>query len=459
MNKDDEKYDAIIDINSIMKLKDGWDIKYNGDEKRINQTKSIIQSNNKSFISILGHSNRGKTYILQKICGIDLNPGYEITTKGISLKVYGENSILLDTVGSNAPLLVEDKTKDPRDGKDFYQEKINEINLCQIITNYIVQTFVIQNADILICVVGMLTSSEQQFLNKIKKNCSGKKTLIVIHNLIHCYEKKEIENYIENVLKKSIIHRFEEINITEFEGDEQNFNKYFIEKNNGEGHEFDIKHFILANDTNRNSNEIRFFNEPTIKYIRDLIDHTIIKPVNILQNLINHIKIISNQVLENELNDVQIIKNNNNNDEKIICSEKIKAKEVTADELDNIHFIGKEYEPPFRYYKLNDKFIIEIQLCCNVDINKLQITLLFFKENEEFLFKIEGEKQLENNKNSNDIIEIHELINKRNWKNFKIEFKIRMKDYEIDGLEEIDKNDSQALYMEYGILFLKFNVE
>ena len=64
MNQDDEKYDAIIDINSIIKLKDGWDIKYNGDIERINKTKSIIQSNNKIFISILGHSNRGKTYIL-----------------------------------------------------------------------------------------------------------------------------------------------------------------------------------------------------------------------------------------------------------------------------------------------------------------------------------------------------------------------------------------------------------
>ena len=42
------------------------------------------------------------------------------------------------TVGSNAPLLVEDRTKDPRDEPDFYQEKINEINLCQFITNYIV---------------------------------------------------------------------------------------------------------------------------------------------------------------------------------------------------------------------------------------------------------------------------------------------------------------------------------
>ena len=190
MNEDEDKYDVIIDINSIRKLKDGWLIKYNGKTEEKAKIEEMIKSKNKRFISILGHSNRGKTYILQKICKQELHPGYEITTKGISIKSFGENAILLDTVGTNAPLLVEDNkdNKDVRDDKDF-EEKIEDINLCQIITNYIVQTFVIQNADILICVVGMLSSSEQQFLNKIKKNCSGKKKLFVIHNLIQLSSK------------------------------------------------------------------------------------------------------------------------------------------------------------------------------------------------------------------------------------------------------------------------------
>ena len=226
-----DNYDVIIDINSIMKLQKGWEINYNGNEKEIKLIKEMIKSKKKNFISILGHSNRGKTYILQKICKQQLHPGFEIATKGISIKKFGKNAVLLDTVGTNAPLLVEDKSNDPRDEPNFYNKKLNEINLCQIITNYIVQTFVIEHADILICVVGMLTSSEQQFLNKIKKNCYGKKQLFVIHNLIHFYEKEEIEEYIKNVLKKSIIHDFEAINIPNFEGDQQNFNKYYIEKN------------------------------------------------------------------------------------------------------------------------------------------------------------------------------------------------------------------------------------
>lgn len=88
----------------------------------------MIKSDNKRFISILGHSNRGKTYILQKISGEKLMPGYEITTKGISIKRFGKNSFLLDTLGTNAPLLVDDPRRDPRDDVDFIN-KVNDITI------------------------------------------------------------------------------------------------------------------------------------------------------------------------------------------------------------------------------------------------------------------------------------------------------------------------------------------
>ena len=153
------------------------------------------------------------------------------------------------------------------------------------------------------------------------------------------------------------------------------------------------------------------------------------------------------------MNEIKIISDINN--EKIICSNEIKAKEITADELDNIYFIGKHYQPPFKYYINDGKFVIEIQLCC--DIENLDIQQKFLKENEEFLFIITGQKKIVNNEET-DAIEIADLINKRFWKNFKIEFKIRIKDFEIDGLEQIDKNDGKSVSMEYGILYINFNV-
>ena len=444
----------IIDINSIRKLNEGWQIQYNGSEDEKVELEKMIKSDNKRFISILGHSNRGKTYILQKISGEKLMPGYEITTKGISIKRFGKSSFLLDTVGTNAPLLVDDPKKDPRDDVDF-SNKVNDINLCQIITNYIVQTFVIQNADILICVVGMLTSSEQQFLNKIKKNCSGKKRLIVIHNLIHCYDKNEVEDYINNTLKKNIIHEFKEIAFVGFENNSEFFDKFYIEKGNGIGKEFEIKHFIMANDTNKNDKNIRYFNMPTIKYIRDELDLAVKKNVDLLTKLKEHIEIISNQVLVNGIKNISIEKSNNGTNDLIICNDMIQPKDVNADELDNIYFVGKEYVPPHRYYIKDDKFTIEIKICSKINFDTLIVKKTWNKEFGEFKIEISGERILEDKEDLNGGILIHELINKRTWKNFKLEFKIRIKDYKIQGLGACLKSDR---ILRFGILYLYFKV-
>ena len=211
----------------------------------------------------------------------------------------------------------------------------------------------------------------------------------------------------------------------------------------------------MANDIDKDNQQLRYFNEPTTQFIKDQIDHSVMKDINLLDSLVEHIKDISIQVLEKELNEIKIVQENNDK-EKLICEEEIKAKKVTADKLDNIYFIGKDYEPPFRYYKNDGKFVIEIQLCC--DIENLDIQQKFLKENEEFLFIITGQKKIVNNEETDDI-EIADLINKRFWKHFKIEFKIRIKDFEIDGLEQIDKNDDKSIFMEYGILYINFNVE
>ena len=448
----DTEYDLIIDINSIKKLNNGWVIKYNGDDKRIKNTKEIIKSTDQNIISILGHSNRGKTYILERISNENLNPGYDKTTKGISVKIYGKNAIFLDTVGTNAPLLIGNEKEDPRD-KDNFQIEMEDVNLCQIITNYIVQTFVIQYADILLCVVGMLTTNEQQFLNKIKKNCSGKKKLFVIHNLIQLFGKKQIEEYIENVLKKSITYELKEIkipNVSERKNEEF-FNKYYIEKNKGEGYSFDVLHFIMANDTKKDGEKGgRYFNTPTINFIRTKINQTINKDLNILEKLKEHIKNISNQVLENNITKIDI-ENVSNSKDLIKSDEVINPKKVTADVLDNIYFVGKDYEPPYRYYRKDQYFTIEIQICSKIKKESLDIKCDFFEENEEFIFEITGERLLDDNENSKN--GFYEIINKRTWKNFKVKFKIYMKDYDLDGLDPVDDYK-----IKYGILYLNFKI-
>ena len=452
-NENIKNYDIIIDITSIKFLKEkGWNIIFTGDETRQDALKQIIKSTSKSIVSILGHSNRGKTYILQKISGEHLSPGYQIQTLGLSIKIpENRNMILLDTAGTNAPLLVDDNAEDPRNKPNF-QKELDKINLCQIITNHIVQTFVIKEADTLICVVGMLTAGEQQFLNRVKKNCRNKKRLIVIHNLINCYSKLDIENYIKDVLNKSIINKFESRKMPSFEDKNGKlFNKYFVEKEvEGNGGQYDVVHLILANDRSENSEDIKYYNKTAIEFIRDYIDTQINKESNIIKRLREHIKDISSSVLTKELD--SIIKTEDL--DLIKCEEDFEPKEITADELDNITFIGKDYEPPYRYYIKENKLIIELGICSQINEKSLKCKHIFNKETNETIFKIRGDRLIKGEKELEGARIINEFINKRdNLKKFKLEFKINMKE---EGIFSVDKKFNHNI--NYGILFLYFNI-
>jgi hypothetical protein len=173
-NNNSNQYDLIINIDSIRFLGEpGWKIEYFESENcKKEEIREIVGSSKMTVISVLGNSNRGKTHILNKLSGVKLESGFQIQTKGLSIKIDKEKDIiLLDTAGTNAPLLVEDK----RSFESISQKEKDHIHLCQIITNYILQAFVIKQAHILICVIGMLTASEQNFLNKIKKFSKNKK--------------------------------------------------------------------------------------------------------------------------------------------------------------------------------------------------------------------------------------------------------------------------------------------
>lgn len=423
-DKQNNNYDIVIDIDSIRNLNTkGWEIKYIGDK---NKLKSIIEENKKVIISVLGNSNRGKTYLLQKLSGINLKSGYQIQTKGLSLKFYKGQIIYLDTAGTNTPLLIENDNKRPN------KKEEQDIHLCQILTNYIIQTFVIEYAQILICVVGMLNASEQQFLNKIKRICENKKELIVIHNLVKCTTIEDIKKYKEDILLNLMSNKLEERPIPDFGEKYTNlFNKYFIEKGNN-----NVRHFIYGNDQ-ENNEKMNYYNICTLNYIRTCINVEIKKQNDLFKNLNKHLKKISSLVLYKDINPVfekEIIK----------CKEEINPKEILADELDNIIFIGKEYEPVYRYYRNENDFIIEIDLCSKY--NKLEISQVFDRSTKETIFKISGERKIELDGKSY-------FINKReSYKNFKLEIKVILAKI---GFKHVNKECEKNL--SYGILFLTFN--
>ena len=427
-----DDYDLIININSIRFLHDpGWKIEYNetnGLKKA--DIKNAVESSKMTIVSVLGNSNRGKTHILHKLSGVNLKAGYQIQTKGLSIKIYRKDIILLDTAGANAPLLLETENR-PN------QNEIEHIHLCQIITNYILQAFVIKQAHVLICVIGMLTTSEQSYLNKIKKFSKNKKKLIIIHNLIKCTTLKEMEKYKNAVLLKMIANNLEERNIPTFgDGEIPLFNKYFIEKDDE-----DVMHFIYGNDDPKNK-ELIFYNESTLNFIMKYIKVQVIKPVNIIENLKTHIKEISSLVLKEEIESLD-----DKNEDIIKSKNEIKPKDILYDGGDDIIFIGKEFEPKYRYYQKEDSLIIEIELCS--DYSGLSVKQQFDKNTKETLFKITGERKIDSGENK----EIYFTFgNKReNYKRFKLELKIKLKELGIGHLKEGYKE-----VMKFGILFLDF---
>ena len=152
-------YDIIVDIKSVKDICKGWNIKMSEKaEKEYEELKKgkVIK------IGVIGNANKGKSFLLSKISKINLPVGTNIRTEGLSIK-YPElekfenrRIVLLDSAGLETPVLNEDE----KDEKDLFKEKSRD----KLITELFLQNYIINNSDILIIVVGILTYSEQKLL-------------------------------------------------------------------------------------------------------------------------------------------------------------------------------------------------------------------------------------------------------------------------------------------------------
>ena len=129
-------------------------------------------------------------------------------------------------------------------------------------------------------------------------------------------------------------------------------------------------------------------------------------------------------------------------------------KEINADELDNITFVGEEYEPAYRYYKNNNnEFIIDIEICSKLK-EKVNVKKSIDKDPNETLLIISGEKMLKGEKEEGDYIPIHEIINNReNLRKFKLKIKIKNEEMGIHGISKKYREE-----FNYGILSLIFKI-
>jgi hypothetical protein len=278
----EEFYDVIINIKSIKHVNKGWDIKMSEAGKlRFEEYKNL----DALIIGIIGNSNKGKSFLLSKISKINLPNGTNIRTEGLSIK-YPElkkyknrKIILLDSEGLEAPFLFEEYEKRNEMSDLMLKEKARE----KLITEFFLQNFIMNNSDILITVVGLLTFQEQKFLNKIKGEISklkSEKSLFVIHNLMTYTTKEQVKKYINNTLMNSAT--FELIKTTLIttkisSGEEQV--EYFYEKNS----KIRIIHLIFANEGSEAGN---FYNQFALDFIENSYQQiTNIKPFDVFENL------------------------------------------------------------------------------------------------------------------------------------------------------------------------------
>ena len=203
--KREEFYDVIINIQSIVGLKKGWEIKMNEDGiKKYNTYKDKELMS----IGVIGNRNQGKSFLLSKISKIPLITGANIRTEGLSIKYpdtikfKNRNFILLDSAGFENPVLMEDFNADAKiEQKDNNQ---NEENFELLNNNNINENQEINNNNI-------IDNKEKEKEKDNEKENENEKEILDINN-------KENENKLKNIEKeenKEFIERTRDKIITE----------------------------------------------------------------------------------------------------------------------------------------------------------------------------------------------------------------------------------------------------
>ena len=498
-------YDIIIDIQSIKNLpKTGWKIKYNKEKgKEIYNEKK----NEKTIVvGVIGNGNKGKSYFLGKLSGYDIPKGYSIKTEGLSIRyeqTKEHNIAILDSAGQETPLL-KDSSKEENKGIKYYtnvvyenlnnnsddnnisnnipktkiipvngnEENVDVKNIIvededvefeeysrdKLISEFFIQKFIIFKSDILILVVGNITLNEQKLLSRIEAEVNSmnpKKQIYVIHNLQTFTEDSEVENYIENTLKKLYKIEIEEIidqNITNQNNNQNYYNKFFVEKDKK------IMHLIFIND---NCKRGPYYNIPTIKFIQKELE--VIKTrqlFSIIDDCKKFLIQISEEIMEENLKDSDLETKEGEKEDQILLKncKSITLKKFIVDEM-GYTLNNDSSLPKYSYYiktnendEENNKYLyINIELPGGGRLDKhIDVVPGFFIF--IFLGEKNGDKVIEEDKKN----EKSTLIMKKNCRKnnkFKLEIKIpnttiqlKMdKNEDLDDLGEIS-NDGKGVY-------------
>ena len=365
-------YDIILCVDSIRNLTNkGWAIKYNKKEG-----KSIyeeLKHNKTIVVGVVGNGNKGKSFLLKKLSNYDIPMGFNVKTEGLSI-IYGktekQNLAILDSAGQETPLLIENKKEKSTEGnkKDSNEDQLEfeEYSRDKLITEFYIQQFILWKSNIVILLVGSITLSEQKLYARIKsellaiqENKRENKKLYVVHNLQNFYLKDDVNDYIENTLKKLYNVELEELRMYDPNNEITGYDKYFLEKDNK-----NIIHLLFINDYCDYST---YYNRNTIWYLTHAIAQEPSRQTfEILENSRDFLLTISDEILENRLlkDNIEIVMDEDTQTEKLIIKNipEIQLKKFIVDEMGITKNDGNT--PKYSYYieTQKSKLVVNIEL-------------------------------------------------------------------------------------------------
>ena len=464
-------YDVIIHIDSIKDINKGWRIEFN------EKTKEKYESfkNQKIIkVGVIGNSNKGKSFLLSKISKIKLPSGTSIRTEGLSIK-YPElekckdrKIVLLDSAGLETPVLNLGNQNNIADDKvnELFREKSRE----KLITELFLQNYIINNSDVLIAVVGILTYSEQKLLMKIKKEIERSKIntpLFVIHNLITYTSIQQVQDYINDFLLKSATFSLEEGHKVSTQI-KTTAGIYYYESNKDQK----IFHLIFANE---GSEAGKYFNQFTLDFLeKNYQNVTHLKCFDVIETIKDRYSKLSKDIIEktdekdsNLSSEEKNGKANDNNaktsyedktDKKIseICfddsnpeliklkdEKEIILKKCLTDELGFSNLKANGFEPTYNLFKQDNKIIVRVEAPGNCKIDSdIQYA------GEYNIIKLKGEKR----KDKDPQNEKDNIFNTREYGNFSLEIPLKTEDYLLSNEDPIITNKKGLLFIEYKLL-------
>ena len=345
---------------------------------------------------------------------------------------------MLDSAGLETPVLKEtdDENKNPNEKELLFKEKSRE----KIITELFLQNYIINNSDILLVVVGILTYSEQKLLNRIKteiQRAKINKTLFIIHNLITYTTIQQVQDYISNFLLKSATFNLEEGHKISTKTHTKS-GSYYYEKNTDPK----IYHLIFANE---GSEAGKYYNNFTLDFLEgDFQRVTDLKPFDVINTVKERFIEVSKDILEKTDNPFNIKDFDNNQNNLIkLKNHTVTLKKCLIDELGFSNLKANGFEPVYNYYKKGDKVVIRVEAPGNSSIKSSVDSAGEYK-----IIRLTGNK-----KRDKEPAKLEEnIFNSRESGNFSLDIPLKNEDFLI-------KNEPPTICEKKGVLILEFQLD